>query len=100
MIDIGAELVSALLSPDGRRAVADAVRVVVAEELKRALDERDADQLLDTKALARLLGAPSARAVRARLSRGSELAAIAFVVDGRKMWRRSEVMRVLEEKAR
>jgi len=97
VIDIGAELVSALRSPEGQRAVVEAVRAAVAEELKRALDERDSEQLLDTNALAKLMGVPSARAMRARLSRGSQLAGLAFLVDGKKMWRRSEVMRVLEQ---
>lgn len=94
-LDLAGELLSALRSPEGRRALAEALRPVVAEEIRRALEDREADAVLDTNALAKLLGC-SPRALRARIVRGSALGSIVFEIDGRRMWRRSEVMRLLE----
>ena len=62
-------------------------------EILRRLDEqakRGEVEFLDSAALAQMLGVTGA-ALRMRLRRGSDLAGIALMVDGRRVWRRSDV---------
>lgn len=89
-LDLAAEVVAALRSPDGRTALADALRPVIAAEVQAALAHRGEAEILDGPALARLLGVTPA-ALRMRLRRGSDLAAVARTVDGRRVWRRADV---------
>jgi hypothetical protein len=90
MIDLGAELIAALRSEAGRTALVDAIAGPVAEVLERVLVDRDRDRLLDRRALAALIGITPA-ALRQRLRRGSDLAQLATILDGKQMWRRSDV---------
>lgn len=90
MIDLGGELLAALRSTDGQTAVAEAVRAVVAAEVRAALAEQRECQLLDSRGLADYLGTTPA-ALRMRLRRGSDLAAIAVELDGKRAWRRADV---------
>jgi hypothetical protein len=82
---------AALSTPEGKRAIADAVRPVVEEIVRKVLDERATDQWLSQAALAAYLSlSPSALSMR--LSRGSSLAAIAVTDDkSRRKWRRGDV---------
>lgn len=93
-LDLASELLAALRSPDGRSALAEAVEPVVERVVRRLLDENDQDQLLDTNALSRVLGI-SPRALRMRLTRGSQLAEIALSIDGRRVWRRRDVQALM-----
>lgn len=90
MIDLGAELVAALRSPDGRAALADAVRTVVAVEVRAALNQSEEAHYLDSSALAKMLGISPA-ALRMRLRRGSAFSGIALTVDGKRVWRRGDI---------
>jgi hypothetical protein len=66
-------------------------------EILRRLDEqarRGEAEFLDGVALAKVLGITGA-ALRMRLRRGSGLAGIALVVDGRRVWRRADVEALL-----
>jgi hypothetical protein len=86
-IDLIGEWVAALRSPDGRAAIADAVRPVVAEEARRALVEHG-ERL---ESLAAILGC-STRAAAARLRRDAGLRALGVPVGrGRLVFKRSEV---------
>jgi len=93
-VDLAGEVLAALRSPEGQAALAEAIRPVVAEVVREALAEREADRLLDAPALARYLGCSPA-ALRMRLHRGSALAQLALTVDGRRVWRRSDVEAML-----
>jgi hypothetical protein len=71
-------------------AIGIALRRDIAE-LREELERRNSpSELLDLPTLAALLGC-STRALRARLRRGSELGSVALEIDGRKVWRRSDV---------
>jgi hypothetical protein len=73
------------------------VRPIISEEIRRDREAADGDRFLDHKALADLLGIRP-DALRQRLRRGSKLAEIALYIDGRKVWRKSEVLSVLSRK--
>jgi hypothetical protein len=62
----------------------------VREVVRTEMAAREAERILDDGSLAKLLGI-SRRALQARLSRGSELANIATRLDGRRVWRKSDV---------
>jgi hypothetical protein len=94
MLDLAQELISALESPRGVAVLQRALREVVADEVRRALVERDADRFVSQADLARYLGI-TPKALSMRLARGSELMALAMTVDGRRAWRKSEVDAVL-----
>jgi hypothetical protein len=64
----------------------DLVRAVVREELARASTER----IMSRVQLAEYLGI-SAKALGMRLARGSALTAIRFALDGKEVWRKSDV---------
>lgn len=100
MIDLGAELLAALRSPDGRAALADAMRPVVAAEVRTALVEREQDRMVDLRGLAALLGSPSTAAAKMAVRRDPELAALALRMGSRRRWRASEVLRLLETRRR
>ena len=96
VIDLGAELLAALRSSDGRAAIAEAVRPVLAAELRRALDERERDRLIGLADLAALLGSPSVGAAKMAVRRDPELAALALRVGSRRRWQRSAVLALLD----
>ena len=60
------------------------------EIIRAELDRRHAGALLSHAALAKRLGI-SAKALSARLARGSELAALALNVGGRRVWRAADL---------
>lgn len=70
--------------------VAELMRPAIAEEVHRALEQRDEMELLDQPALARIMNC-SNEALRMRLKRGSVLAQLAVNIDGRRMWRRRDI---------
>ena len=81
---------------DELRALVEQLPDMIGDAVRRVLAERETDALIDTAELARLVGAPSARAMRARLNRGSPLAELAITDDtGRRRWRRSSVLALL-----
>jgi hypothetical protein len=90
MIDLAAEFVRALQSEAGREALAEAVRVVVRDEVRVGLERRDSDRIMDTGELASYLGISPA-ALRKRISRGSELASLRFELDGRAVWKKCDI---------
>ena len=59
-----------------------------------ALTVRGEAELLDSTALAQLLGITGA-ALRMRLRRGSDLVGLAVELDGRRVWRREDVRALL-----
>lgn len=78
-LDLAAELIAALRSSSGREALAEALRPVVADELKRALDEKR--QRPET--LAEIMGVDPETA-RGRERRDPELRALAVETRGRR----------------
>jgi len=96
-LDLAAEIIAALESPKGRAAL-EAIAEPVAARVLAALHAPSA--FIDTNALAAVLGGITARALRARLRRGSDFAAIALTVDGKKVWRRSDVEALIATGAR
>jgi len=97
VIDLAAEVLAALRSPEGRAALVDPLRPVIAEAVRAVLDERERDALLGIADLAALLGCSPA-AAKARVHRDSELAGLALRVGSRRKWRRSEVLTLLESR--
>jgi hypothetical protein len=79
--------------------IVERVRPIVAEEVRKALADAEGDRFLDAHDLAGLLGI-SPEALRKRLARGSELAAVAVTLDGRRVWRRGEVTAMLSRPRR
>ena len=70
---------------------------LVAEAVRGALAEHDADAVIDTAGLAKLLGCPSPTAAKRRSDRDPELRGLALSGGGgtRWTWRRSEVVALL-----
>jgi hypothetical protein len=90
-IDLVGEWIAALQSPDGRAAIAEALRPVVAEETRRALD--DHSERLEP--LAAILGC-STRAAAARLRRDAGLRALGVPMGrGRFVFKRAEVQQYM-----
>ncbi len=88
MIDLAAE-VRAALAAEGLTGAQFDERIERA--VTRALERRDVNRWLGQAELARHLGL-TPKALSARLSRGSSLAALAVVDDaGRRRWRRADV---------
>lgn len=93
MIDIGA-IMREELERERTPLLAD-FRRIVREEMER----RDAEQHMDSVALAKYLGLSGAKALNGRLARGSALLGIALKLDGARVWRKSDVDRLLADGA-
>jgi hypothetical protein len=87
-IDLAEELRLAGLSPD---AIEQLVERVTERVVRRCLAEREQDVWLDSAKTAELIGIEPA-ALKMRVHRGGELAEMAVMVNGRRRWRRSDVM--------
>ena len=98
MIDLSAELAEAMRTPEVRSALVALVAPIIADFLK-ALESREETCYLDSKQLAQRLGI-TRRALSQRLHRGSQLAAIAQWLDGKRVWRRQDVEALLTSRPR
>lgn len=94
-LDLASELIAALRSSDGMAAVADAVRGVVADEVRRVLAEQG-EQL---RPLNEILSC-SRPAANARLARDPGLRALGVPVGRRLLFRRSDVEAYLKTRGR
>ncbi len=92
-LDVAAEVVAALRSPEGRAALTEALRPVVAEELARATKAPALEPL------ATILGC-SLPAARMRELRDPELRALAVQSGRRRLYRRDQVLQLLEVRFR
>jgi hypothetical protein len=85
------------------RAAGEQVAAKILEKLPELvrveLARRDADRHMDSTELTRYIGLPSTKALNARLGRGSALKAIALNLDGKRVWRKSDVDRLLADGA-
>lgn len=90
-IDLVAEFIEALRSPEGRAAIADAVRPLLEKHTAPPADETG-----DIHALQGWGGWRTLAAVKSAAARDHELAAIAFHVGRSRRWRRREVEQLLE----
>ncbi len=95
MIDVAAEILAALRSPEVAKAIAEVVRPVVAEEVERLLDRRRDEPL---KPLAEILGL-TPNAARMREARDPRLMALAVPVGRRRFYRAAEVELYLRAEA-
>lgn len=90
LIDFGAELLAVLRSPDGRAAIAEAVRPVVAAEVRSALDTAAHDVLLDARRAAEHLRLTAA-AFKQRRRRNRSLDALAIGAGRSRRWRKADL---------
>lgn len=83
------------------RAAAEQVAAKILEQLptivRAELERREQSEMLDARALSRLLGCSTA-ALAKRLARGSQLAAIAVQLDGKRVWMRRDVESLIARK--
>ncbi len=93
-IDLASEWIAALRSPDAQKALAEALRPIVADELDRVL-KANGEHLAP---LATIVGS-SVRAAAARLRRDNGLRALGIPIGRRLFFRRSEVELYLKQRS-
>lgn len=87
IVDIRGEVQAALAELG---VTGDALEARIEAALARVLERREQDRIMSQADLARYLGLrPGTLAMR--IARGSALASIAVTLDGRRVWRKSDV---------
>jgi hypothetical protein len=99
MIDLTSDFIQAMRTPEVQSALAEAVARPIVAQILSALESREAAGYLDSAQLAQRLGITT-RALNARLRRGSDLAAIARSLDGKRVWLRQDLEALIASRPR
>lgn len=86
--------IRAVVREEVRAALGELLEPAAARGARRALEDHQADGVIDTAGLAEILGCPSATAAKRRIDRDPELRALAITGGNGTRWtfRRSEVL--------